>query len=159
MRKLVVAGILVVALLGLLSAVAFSAAPDTPGDVYVTAQVEKSVWLSVTDDQVLLIAAPEGPALGGSDTDAQFSVKANWNWTLQAEAMADPDGFDFTGTAGTIPASSVLVEGSGADGTVSIDSGGSTGGTTVNVTYAPNFQWTDAPGSYDATHTYTLAFQ
>ncbi|MHB8868160.1 MAG: hypothetical protein ACYC6T_11540 [Thermoleophilia bacterium] len=159
MRKLLVAGILVVALLGLLSAVAFSAPPDMPGDVDVTAQVAKSVWLTVTDNEVLLIAAPEGPALPGSDTNAQFSVKANWNWTLQAEPMADPDGSDFTGTDGTIPASSVLVQGSGADGTVSIDDGGSTGGTTVNVTYAPNFQWTDAPGSYDAVHTYTLAFQ
>lgn len=156
MKKLLAVGVLVVVMLGLLSAVAFTAPGDPTQDVTVSAAVAKAVWLNVTDNVVSLAGSP------GIDTStdkvAAFEVRANWNWTLQANALASLSGTDAGGTVATLPGSSILVEGSAISGNVAAATGGKTSGQAVTVDYLPNFQWTDSAGSYSGTHTYTLAF-
>lgn len=156
MKKLAAVGVLVVVMLGLLSAVAFTAPGDPNQDVNVSAAVAKAVWLDVTDNTVALSGSP------GIDTStdkvAVFEVRANWNWTLQANATASLSGTDAGGGAASLPGSSILVEGSAMSGNVSAATGGKTSSQMVTVNYAPNFQWTDSAGSYSGVHTYTLAF-
>lgn len=156
MKKLLAAGVLVVVMLGLLSAVAFSLPGDPTQDVTVSAAVAKAVWLNVTDNVVSLAGSP-GVDLS-TDKVAAFEVRANWNWTLQANAKASLSGTDAGGAAATLPGTSVLVQGSAISGNVAVATGAKTSGQAVPVNYLPNFQWTDSAGSYTGTHTYTLAF-
>lgn len=156
MRKFVVAGVLVIVMLSLLSAAAFTAPGDPNQDVTVSAAVAKAVWLNVTDNTVSLAGSP------GIDTStdkvAAFEVRSNWNWTLQANALASLSGTDAGGGAATLPGTSILVAGSAISGNVAVATGAKTSSQAVTVNYLPNFQWTDSAGSYSGTHTYTLAF-
>ncbi len=162
MKKLLIAGILVVALLGLLSAVAFSAPGDQTGTVTVNASVVKSMWLDVTKATVSISGGPDIGDVNTSDT-AIFGVKANWDWTLTAEPLAP---LTDSGTGETLPGSSIEIRNSGgswvgadsASGVV-VGSGSKTASTPVTANYRPNFQWTDAAGDYTGTQLYTLAFQ
>lgn len=157
MKKVLVAGILVVAMLGLLSAAAFTAPGDPTQSVTVSAAVSKAVWLDVLDPTVALAGSPGINV--HTDTGAQFEVRANWNWTLQANAMANLGGTDAGGTVATLPASRITVGGNSAEVNRTVASGAKTSSQTVNVTYGANFTWADSAGSYSGPHTYTLAFQ
>ncbi|MHB0979504.1 MAG: hypothetical protein ACYC5Q_05395 [Thermoleophilia bacterium] len=160
MKKLMVAGVLVIVMLGLLSAVAFSAAGDPTQSVTVSAVVAKAVWLKVTDDVVSLAGSPGID--NSTDKLAEFEVRSNWNWTLQANALASLSGTDAGGAAATLPGASILVQGSAIDGNVVVATGSKTASQLVPANYLSNFQWTDSASGiatpYTGTHTYTLAF-
>ncbi|MBU2601429.1 MAG: hypothetical protein KKA32_04590 [Actinobacteria bacterium] len=157
MKKVLVAGVLVIAMLGLLSAAAFTAPGDPDQTVTVNATVSKAVWLNVTDAMVALAGSPGINA--HTDTAAAFEVRANWNWTLQANALANLNGTDPDGGAVVLPASRILVGGSSAEVNRIVASGAKVTSLAVPVTYGANFTWDDTAGTYSGPHTYTLAFQ
>lgn len=157
MKKVLAAGVLVIAMLGLLSATAFTNPDDATQTVTVNAAVSKAVWLDVTDAAVALRGSPGIPA--HIDTTAEFEVRANWAWTLTANALANLNGTDADGTAAVLPASRVTVGGSSAEVDRTVASGAKTSSQLVPVTYGAAFTWADSAGSYSGTHTYTLAFQ
>ncbi len=157
MKKVLVAGVLVIAMLGLLSAAAFTSPGDPTQSVNVTASVSKAVWLDVTDAAVALRGSPGINA--HIDTTAEFEVRANWAWTLTANALTNLNGTDAGGTAAVLPASRITVGGSSAEVNRTVATGAKTSSQFVPVTYGQAFTWADSAGNYSGTHTYTLAFQ
>lgn len=164
MKKMVLAGVLVVALLGLLSAVAFSAPGPQTGIVTVNAAVAKSMWLDVTKATVSIAGGPDIGDVNTSDF-ATFAVKANWDWTLTAETLAPLASTDPLSSE-VLPGGSIQIQNSGgtwvdadAAAGVLVGSGTTTASTAVTANYQPNFQWTDVAGGYQGTQVYTLAFQ
>lgn len=157
MKRMAIAAVLVIVMLGLLSAVAFTAPGPENGSVNVSAAVEKSMWLTVTDNTVDLAGSPGMDT--STDRQAAFNIRANWNWTLQANALATLSGTGADGTTPvSLPGTSIKVEGSPISGNVNVASGGKTASQDVTANYLPDFQWTDSAGTYSGVHTYTLAF-
>ncbi|GAB4263530.1 MAG: hypothetical protein Kow00122_19490 [Thermoleophilia bacterium] len=163
MKKLMIGGVLVVLLLGLLSAMAFSAPPPQSASVTVNATINQAAWLNIADPTVDLTADPS-TGVPGTDTLA-VSVRANWAWDLTVDPMAatitntsGPGGASVTLDTSKITLSNGAASFDAATGGT-IASGAQTAGTDITVDYSLTASWTDDPGSWSGTQLYTLSFQ
>jgi hypothetical protein len=140
--------------------IALAAAPPVSSNVGVSATVRASVSLEIMDGPVAFGTVDPDTAV--PDQSLTVRVKSNKNWNLSVKT----DGL-MTSGGSTLAANQLLFDGgdltntqfSTSDQALFTTSGdqGKTAQQDVVVTYKLTVDWTDDPGLYTATHTYTVA--